>query len=335
MINNDDNYFSLKRVSAHLLKIFKTSVVEYVNRLNNPEQEKKKFLELGKQIHMSLLEPKKFNETYLLSDFDTELTPATLQQKEFCYAVAPHNPSVDEETATKVYQTTYKTERKSPKKVEEEALSLYTRFKPYIDYLREINTGKVVLPKNLAESLNTAKTTVLKHKKAFELLNIPEIEFADDTAKAYNELTILWEYKVEEGKLECKSRPDRIIVDTKNKVIKLVDVKTASSFTDFADTIKNYGYDIQLSFYWGAIMYWFKQEFKDEDITQYKQETYIVAYKTVGVPECKVISFSEDFLLKAAEQIVSLMRDLNWHTVNNKWEYSRSYYEGDGIEIIQ
>lgn len=335
MINNEDNYFSLKRVSAHLLKIFRTSVVEYVNRLNNPEQEKKKFLELGKQIHMSLLESDKFNETYLLSDFDTELTPATLQQKEFCYAIAAHDPSVDEETATQVYQTIYKTERKSPKKIEEEAVAMYSRFKPYIDYLREINTGKIVLPKNLADSLKTAKDTILKHKKASELLSTPEIEFADDAMHSYNELTILWEYKVDDNKLECKSRPDRVVVDTKNKIIKLIDVKTTSSFIDFDSTIKNYGYDIQLAFYWAAIIYWFKQEFKDEDINAYKQETYIVAYKTVGVPECKVLSFSDSFLLEAGAQIVSLMRDLNWHTINNKWDYSRSYYEGDGIELIQ
>lgn len=323
-----EQYLQIKRASAHLLKIFKNSVKDYIYRLNNPEQESKKYFELGKQVHMSLLEPEKFKETYHLSTFDQNLTPATEQQKAFCTLVAANESSLE------AFAKTYKTERKSPKKIEEEANALIERFQPYINYLKELNTGKIVLPKSLADKLNEAKDTILNHKVAKPLLEIAPIEFANDTTKYFNELEILWEFKGKYGIVECKSKPDRVIVDIKNKVVKLIDLKTTSTLLNFKDTITDYGYDIQLSFYWLAVTYWFLKQFPDEKIENYKQETYIVALKTAGVSECKVYSFSTDFLNKAVDETTELINELSWHVTSDKWDFSRNYYEGDGVELI-
>lgn len=323
-----EQYLQIKRVSAHLLKVFLTSVKDYVFKLNNPDQERKKYFELGKQVHMSLLEPVKFEETYHMSTFDQSMTPATEQQKAFCTLVASGDKATD------AYAKTYKTERKSPKKVEEEAQTLIERFDAYINYLKELNTGKIVLPKSLADKLIEAKTTILNHKKANELLGMPAIEFANDAIKYYNELEILWEFKAEYAIVECKSKPDRIIVDTKNKTIKLIDLKTTSNLYDFKSTIIDYGYDMQLAFYWLALTYWFLKEFPTENITDYKQETYIVVLKTVGSAECKVLSFTEDNISKAVSETVIHLNRISWHVANDKWDYSKEYYEGDGVEII-
>lgn len=323
-----DEYLKLKRISSHLLHVFVYSVRDFINKFNNPEQEHKKYFELGKQVHMLLLEPNKFSTTYLMSDFNQDLTPATEQQKAFCTLVAADEPIVG------AFAKTYKTERKSPKKIEEEASILSTRFKPYIDYLKEINTGKIVLPKSLTDKLIEAKNAIIEHKKAKELLDIAPIEFTNDTITYFNELEILWEFKGEFGVVECKSKPDRVIVDTKNKVIKLIDLKTTSSLLNFKDTVKEYGYDSQLAFYWLAITYWFLKQYPSEKIEEYTQETYIVALKTTGTIECKVFSFSDTVILDKVEETSRNLNTYSWHVANNKWDYPKEYYDGDGVEII-
>lgn len=288
---------------------------------------KANYLEKGTMIHMYILQPEEFWAHYRILDFET---PSSKQQQLFANNLAG-TVEIDTDLALiKAYSDAYSTKGKSEDKLLSEAKEMAKKLENYIEYLKtEKQTEMKVISFADLNMLKTIKKNLEDHKKANELLyNLPE------TCEQHNEFHINWEFPktFENYQLSCKSLLDRLCIDHTEKKIMLIDLKTTADVNNFKHSIEEYDYRRQLSFYWLAIHWYFKYEL-NIDIAEYSYETYIVAIQSNNGYEVKVFKFSPESIEERLTIISETIRQICWHKQNNLWDYSRSYYEGDGSEL--
>ena len=337
----EKQYYKEKRISSSSLKYFEQSPLIFKKFLDSElEQEEKSYLTRGKQIHMAILEPKEFKRNYTYLDFET---PKSEQQKQFCEDYIKYRTTVsayeqndpfenhddgkflsEEAALVYAYKDNYKTASKDDK-VLELAKELKDKLSKYLDYLSKRKQFKDILSWTDWSRIQDLKEQSQQHKFAKELL------FNNDNVETFNELVIMWEDPV--YNLPCKSMIDRLIIDHDNKKVILVDLKTANTFKDFKERCREFSYFRQMSFYWYAI-HWYFINVLHKNIEEYTKETYIVALKTQEEPEVKVYSISEVHLRDGFTDLQNMFGELDWHWKNDKWNYSRSYYTGDGYEKL-
>lgn len=317
----EKQYFREKKVSSTSLGWFEKSPLYFKKKIDDEIiQIKQRYYELGQQVHMAVLEPIEFDKSYITLEYKT---PTSKNQKDFCEVYMKSKDKVD------AYKKSYKIDKKSDKKIEEESEKVFKELEAYITYLEKSKDYRDILSKTRWNLIHDLKAAALSHKKASELLIDDKEKEMNSKAEYFNEYVIFWNYP---NGLECKSMLDRFIIDHENKVIKLVDFKTSFDVGGFEEHFVHFHYYRQLAFYWMAIY----SEFKDkiEDFNDYKKETYIVAVQTKDLPECRTFSIAENLLDKGLEEIELIMKDLEWHFSENLWEHNKTYYAGDGSEEI-
>jgi len=323
----EKQYYSEKKVSSTSLKWFEDESPWYFKNMLDKEivQEKLSWFDTGRQIHMSILEPKEFDINYIYLDYKI---PKSENQKKFCEIYIDNiNKYTDKERRILSYERSYNAVGKSEDKINKESEKLYNTLQSYIKYLEKSKEYKEVLTKSKWKLIQDLKKEAYNHKKARQLLLV-ENDLAN--VEEYNEIPIFWEYKTIEGKtVPCKSMLDRLVIDHDTKTIKLIDLKTTSNLGTFHKSVDKYKYYRQLAFYWKAVEYEFK------DLQDYKRENYIIALRTKELPECKVFEISNNLIELGNEEIKNLMKDISWHFENNFWKYSREYYEGTGVEKLK
>jgi hypothetical protein len=333
----EKQYYSEKRISSSSLKYFEQSPLTFKKFLDQElDQEEKSYLTRGKQIHMAILEPKVFKANYTHLDFET---PSSAQQKQFCedyikYLKIPFSLEKDplanilneDSSLINAYKDNYKTTAKD-EKILELANDLKDKLSKYVEYLQKRKQFKDILSNTDWQRIKDLKEGCKIHKKANDLVFNEDL----DTRTFLNEFVIFWEHPL--YKLPCKSMIDRLIIDHNNKVVTLIDLKTANTFKDFKERCNEFSYFRQMAFYWMAINWYFVNELK-LNFDEYTKETYIVALKTVDNPEVKVFKITEQQLKDGWLDLTEQMTLLAWHWENDKWEYTRSYYIGDGDEKL-
>lgn len=325
-MTTEKQYYSEKKVSSTSLKWFEDESPWYFKNMLDKEiaQVKLSWFDTGRQIHMSILEPKEFDINYVYLDYKI---PKSENQKKFCEEYVNLTNSNSKEKLIQAYSEAYNIKNKSDEKVFDEANKLYKLLRNYIEYLEKSKTYKEVLTKSKWKLIQDLKSEAYNHKKARQLLLV-ENDLAN--VEEYNEIPIFWEYETTEKKIvPCKSMLDRLVIDHDNKTIKLIDLKTTSNLGTFHKSVDKYKYYRQLAFYWKAIEYEFK------NLQDYKRENYIIALRTKELPECKVFEISNDLIELGNKEIENLMKDISWHFENDSWKYSREYYEGTGVEKLK
>jgi hypothetical protein len=327
----EKQYYKEKRISSSSLKYFDQSPLTFKRFLDQEiEQEEKSYLTRGKQIHMAILEPELFRSNYTHLEFDI---PKSEQQKKFCdyyllyLSIDSGNDYMDENgSLINAYKDSYKTTGKD-EKILEDAKELKDKLAKYIEYLQKRKQYKDILSTTDWDRIQDLKEGCKKHKKANELLFEDELS----TRQVYNELVVFWEDPLH--KLPCKSMIDRLIIDDDNKKVILIDLKTANTFNEFKERCNEFKYFRQMSFYWYAINWYFINAL-NKDISQYTKETYIIALKTVDDPEVKVYSINERYLMDGFVEMTEALSLIAWHWENDKWDYTRAYYIGDGEDKL-
>jgi len=328
----EKQYYKEKRISSSSLKYFEQSPLLFRRFLDQEiDQEEKQYFNRGKQIHMAILEPKLFKKNYTYLDFET---PSSAQQKQFCedyIRYLTEFPVTDkiiqpDYALIEAYKNNYKTTSKDDK-ILEQSKELKDKLSKYIEYLQKRKVFKDILSYTDWNRIKTLKEQTKLHKLAKDLLYDDELS----SRKSYNELVIFWEDA--KYNLPCKSMVDRLVVDHDKKEVFLIDLKTANTFTNFKERCREFSYFRQMAFYWYAVTWWFLNELKI-DISTYTKQTYIVALKTTEDPEVRVYSVSEQYLSEGFIELEEILNDLNWHWTNEKWDYTKKYYLGDGYEII-
>ncbi len=285
------------------------------------------FLDKGTMIHEYILQPEEFWNDYVVLDFDI---PKVKQQKDFLeyynegMKIDPFKSQ--DEHKLQAYRKAY-SNKKSDDKCIEEAEALITCYQEYLEYLDKKETKKIISFADL-NMLKTIKKNMQEHKKANELL------FAfPDTFETFNEFHINWEFPnaSELGDVACKSLLDRVMIDHVYKKIILVDIKTTADIYNFKHSIEEFDYCRQLSYYWMAIHWYFKNELKI-NIEDYSFETYIIAVQSHDSYEVKVFKFTPESLEAKISVITNAIKDIAWHNNTGNWDHVKSYYLGDGTE---
>ena len=334
---SEKRYYAEKRVSSSSLKWIEESIRIFRKQLDKEiAQVQMSWLDTGRQIHMSILEPDLFDKSYIYLDYNI---PKSQNQKDFCEEYVKlsekgfSEPADEALAKMQAYEKAYTVKGKSEDKILIEANNLYKSLRHYIEYLEKSKEYKEVMTKSKWDLIQNLVQETKSHKKAAKLLYDSDEDKMRDTYESHNEFVIFWEFPQDGYNVQCKSMIDRFIIDKEKKTITLIDLKTTSNIGSFKDSVNKYKYNRQLAFYWMAIFNEFKEVIPD--ILEYKQNTYIVALSTnPDAPECKVITISEDLLYEGMSSISTIMKELAWHYKNDLWDYSREYYEGDGVEEL-
>jgi len=322
----EKDYFSINAVSSHSLAYFEESPKLFKKKLDGEvEDEKKTYLEFGKQVHMRILEPKRFKQCYTVLNYEL---PKSEQQKLFCSTYIDNSHMAKTDRLKTSYTAAYSTKSKSDEKLLQEAEELYVKMRDYLTYLAKVKKYKDVLTFAKKQAIDACYNEAFNHKKAKELLFDDELK--DDRILTFNELEILWKHPL--YNVDCKSMIDRLIINTISKTIRIVDIKTAFSFKKFKDTVYEFNYDRQMAFYTLAI-YWYMKNILKIDAEEYTAEVYLVVLNS-GTYECKVIQLSDSILSDALSTIEYLFAKLSWHYETGLWEHTKDYYEGNGIDKL-
>ena len=323
-------YYKVKRVSNSSLSWFQNSPKYFKLMFDKEISEKtESYFEKGEQIHQYILEPEEFDKNYIFLDYET---PKSAQQKQFCESFGSYKKGTKEEKLIRAYKEAYTT-KESDEKVLEKATQLAKTYDSFIKYIKIAPMYTSILSNSMRNQLNESRTSLLEHVKGKELMYNEDNSLFGNTPELFiqNEFQIFWTFP---NGVECKSMIDRIVIDHKNKKIALIDLKTSSHLPEFKDKFKEYRYYRQLAFYWLAIHWYFKNNLTDKNIAEYQKETYVVAIGTKDPIEVKVFEITDQSLTEGLNEIDQIMRELDWHFKENKWDHTRLYYEGITTEKL-
>lgn len=314
-------YEDLSRISNSNIGWFLNKGPAFLHKMltNPPPEEKNPVLERGTMIHMYILQPEEFQNTYVVWD---KQKPTSSQQEKFCKSLADSVEIEPDKQLLSAYKAAYSTTNKSDAKMLSEAKEIASTLKEYIDFLSE-KSGKTMISPWDYQMLKKIEYEILEHKLARNLIWTPE------KIEHFHEFHINWEW----GNVSCKSLLDGLNLDFFVKKATIYDLKTTQKLWHFEDSIDQYDYCRQIAYYKQAVMWYLKNEC-EEDPTEWTFEYYIIGIDTTGSNEIRVFKI-EEYMVEARAYVISdALNEIAWHQESNKWEHSREYYEGDGSETL-
>ena len=326
-------YEDLTRISNSNIGWFLQKGPAFLHKMltDPPPEEKNSVLERGTMIHEYLLQPEEFQKDYVVWD---KSRPYSAQQEKFCQALANTLEIEPDKAVLSAYKEAYSTAGKSEDKMLSEGLKIASTLKDYIDFLK-LNDGRIMITPSDAKMLEKIKQNVKNHKLAWKLLNNTNDAAELTDLEAHHEFHINWEDKTctEGYVLSCKSLLDSLTLDFKNKKATIMDLKTTAKLWHFEDSIDMYDYCRQLMYYTLAVKWYLKEELK-ENPDDWSFEYYIIGIDTTGSNEIRVFKI-EPYVVESRKSVIyDALDDIAWHQMNDKWEHSRAYYEGDGSETL-
>ena len=324
-------YEDLTRISNSNIGWFLQKGPAYLHKMltNPPPEEKNYVLERGTLIHMYLLQPEEFRNTYVVWD---KSRPTSAQQEKFCQALASTLEIEPNRAILSAYKEAYSTAGKSEDKMLSEGLKIASTLKEYIDYLKDPERKQIITPSEY-QMLKKINYNVYAHKLAKKLLYTPGDKYDDESNKTWmcrHEFHINWEWN---NGVQCKSLLDSITFDFVNQKATIMDLKTTAKLWHFEDSIEMYDYCRQLCYYKRAVRWYLRNEC-NQNPDEWSFEYYIIGIDTTGSNEIRVFKIEESAVQSRFDTIVKALDAIHWHQVNNKWEHSREYYEGDGSESL-
>ena len=324
-------YEDLSRISNSNIGWFLNKGPAFLHKMltDPPPEEKNSVLERGTLIHMYLLQPEEFLNTYVIWD---KSRPFSAQQEKFCQALASSLEIEPNRAILSAYKEAYSTAGKSEDKMLSEGLKIASTLKEYIDYLKDPERKQMITPSEY-QMLKKINYNVYAHKLAKKLLYTPGDKYDDESNKTWmcrHEFHINWEWN---NGVQCKSLLDSITFDFVNQKATIMDLKTTAKLWHFEDSIEMYDYCRQLCYYKRAVRWYLRNEC-NQNPDEWSFEYYIIGIDTTGSNEIRVFKIEESAVQSRFDTIVKALDAIHWHQVNNKWEHSREYYEGDGSESL-
>ena len=286
---------------------------------SHPEEQSTAAMRKGTMIHMYLLQPEEFTETYEQKEF---VEPKSVQQKKFCESLINTVEIEPNRALLSAYKDAYSTTNQSEDSMLSKAKEMASTFKSYIEYNKD-SCHKIKISRYDVAMLENIRDKIEEHKLAKELLNPKEGE-------THHEFHINWELE----DVKCKSLLDSVNFDFKNKICTIVDLKTTVHIGCFEESMKEYDYLRQLCFYYQAVMRYMFFDLYINNIKQWTFKFYIIAINTINNNEVRVFEFSKEQIESRFDTIKDVLRQIHWHQETGNWEHHREYYEGDGSETL-
>lgn len=290
-----------------------------------PPEEKNPVLERGTMIHMYILQPEEFQKTYVVWD---KSRPTSAQQEKFCQELANTVEIEPNRAILSAYKEAYSTAGKSEDKMLSEGLKIASTLKDYIDFLKE-NDGRIMISPWDYQMLKTIGINIKAHKIAYKIIWPLTSKNVGTNFKSYHEFHINWECRG----VQCKSLLDGLTLDFKNKKAIIYDLKTTQKLWHFEDSMNQYDYLRQLCYYKKAVLWYLKNECGEDPLT-WDFEFYIIGIDTTGSYEIRTFYIDEHTVNSRIAIIHDALDEIVWHQETDKWDHSRSYYEGDGSESL-
>lgn len=301
-------------------------------------------LERGSMIHMYLLQPEEFLDTYKLCK---GVRPKSANQEKFVQSLINTTEIEPDKAILSAYKSAYSTIGRSDDEMLSKAKQMALELN---DYIEDVRSGKKLISEYDSWLLSKINTNISHHKMASKLLKhtytIYDTKTPEDEANVllgktdglpiaevlYHEFHINWEY----NGLKCKSLLDSLYLDFKNKHYTIVDLKTTAKIYHFEDSMKDYDYLRQIYYYQMAVDWYLENEL-GEDPTKWERDYFIIAIDTVDQHDIRVFRiYSHQFQEHGIkDKIEFALDDIKWHTETGQWEHSREYYTGNGCEYLK
>ena len=333
-------YEDKTRISNSNIGWFLNKGPAYLHKMltDPPPEEKNPVLERGTMIHEYILEPEEFQKDYVVWN---KSRPFSVQQEKFCQALASSLEIEPNRAILDAYKQAYSTAGKSEDKMLSEGLKIASTLKDYIDFLKSDDKRLMITPSE-AKMLERVKQNIQSHKLAKTIIWPFGDGFDTEGNRIYfsrHEFHINWEAgygiidETEYYPVKCKSLLDGLTLDFRNKKAIIYDLKTTAKLWRFEESIDMYDYLRQLCYYTMAVD-WYLENECNEDYSKWSYEYYIIGIDTTGTSEIRVFKI-EPYMVESREKTIqNSLEAISWHQMNNKWDHSREYYEGDGSESL-
>lgn len=314
-------YEDLTRISNSNIGWFIKYGPAYLHKMltNPPEEDGTAAMKRGTMIHMYLLQPEEFVETYEQLDI-TE--PKSVNQKKFCELVANSVELEPDLALLSAYKGAYSTIGQSDDLMLSKAKEMASTLKSYIAYLKDEN-HKIKISRYDVAMLENIRDNVENHKLAKELLKPSEGE-------THHEFHINWDL----CDVQCKSLLDSVNFNFEAKICTLVDLKTTVHIGCFEESMKEYDYLRQLCFYQEALKWYITNELH-QDPMDWMFDVYIIAIDTVNDNEIRVFKFYPSQIRSRLKLILDVLQQIHWHQETGNWDHHKQYYDGDGSETLE
>ena len=292
-----------------------------------PPEESTTAMERGTMIHEYILQPEEFQKDYVVWD---KSRPSSAQQEKFCQELASSTEIEPNRAVLSAYKEAYSTRGKSDDLMLSEGLKIASTLKDYIDFLKANDGRKMISPWDV-KMLEKIKHNIYSHRLAWRIINPPGI---DEDSENHHEFHINWVYYIEMAAgVDCKSLLDGLTLDFRSKTVIIYDLKTTQKLWHFEDSIDQYDYLRQLAFYKQAVIWYLKNELR-ENPDEWTFEFYIIGIDTTGSYDIRVFKIDDRTVTTRNNTIHDALRAIFCHQATGKWEHSREYYEGDGSESL-
>lgn len=316
----EENYREHPALSNSDLKLLKRPSEFYAIKYGDEEREDKEVFRLGDMLDLKCFDPDSIEEKYILREAES---PSSAYHKSY---VEHRLEGLD---PIEAYSREYKTSNKSEEKIEKKAKELEERYKEYIQFVKDAE-GKAEYTVEDEYAVSQMKMSIMGHQAAARLILADE---GKDHEEFFSHLAIEFEL----GEIPFKGEIDRLIVDTKNKRIQVIDLKTTGRpIYSFGYQAKKYDYPRQLLIYGEGAAQFLKhrETIKEEEIDEWKFQYLLVAVEKNEPHECRVFEVPRVAMIEASEDLKEKLSQYEWHKENDVWDRMPSYYENDGIEPL-
>ena len=328
MNNEQDSYYSdMTRISNSEIGWFLKKGPKYLHDMltGKAEGDKGPQLARGTMIHEYLLQPEQFSKDYVVWD---KPKPSSDKQEKFVQELINSTEIEPNKAVIEAYKKCYSIIGKTDDKMLSEGLKIASTLKGYIEFKKTDN--RIMITQWQSNQLMTIAENIQKHKLASKLL---KNEYVSQEDELHHEFHINWNaYAYDHKEIACKSLLDSVHFDFKNRICTLMDLKTTVHVYGFEQSMEQYDYLRQLCYYTMALKWYIYNHFKQLDET-WKFQWYIIAIDT-NTNEIRVFQFDENQVNSRCKTIQKALAEIKWHQETGKWDYYKSYYDGDGAEKL-
>lgn len=303
--NSDLKYLS----SPKKFKLYKDKKLE--------EEPQEDYEKLGTLIDLYLLDKKEFEEKcYVVTDTYTK--PSSPNQHQFVEAY------MSGETAPNAYLQSYKVSKSDLENGNyiTKAGELYGQLKRHIEVLTIANNKTIVSAEDYM-LLSSIEMNVFNHAAACKFLMKPD--------KGWEVIKHLRIVDVPYFDIKWKGELDLVIIDHINEIVYSLDLKSTSFLSSFPYQYRKYRYERQQALYEILLKHYISKRFPDKN---WVIKTRVIAIETNNMNEIAVIPIPNDVLEKGREQLIESAAIIKWHQDNNLWDYPISYYQNEGLQLV-